>query len=305
MAEPRILRFYLDAGSRERALAGEHNFIGKIEKAVVNSGFRVEFRKNSAEERIKSATRRGYSMFQMDDPEHDRALTFRRVYQYPFWSIEPSAKRWEWRVAQTEFPAEHVARKEADRFFKFWQSRLFGNAVEDKTQSGFVYVPLQGKLLDHRSFQYCSPIEMLSHVLAQTSDQPIMATLHPNEVYSDKELKALNELDQQHPRLTVKTGDMQTMLQHCEYVVTQNSAAAFSGYFFGKPAVLFGRIDFHHIAANVHALGVERAFEKVKSLRPDYAGYLHWFWQTMSINAGRDEAEDKIRQALVRADWPI
>ncbi len=305
MSEPRILRFYLDAGLRKKAMAAEHNFIGKIEQVAKNAKFRVEFRKNSTEERLNSATRRGYSMFHMDDPEHDRALTFRRVYQYPFWAIEDNAKRWEWRVAQTEFPSEDVSRKEANRFYGFWQNRLFGNATETKEQGGLVYVPLQGKLLDHRSFQYCSPIEMLSHVLTQDPSRPVVATLHPNEVYSEKELKTLNDLDQKHPRLTVKTGDMQAMLQRCDYVVTQNSAAAFSGYFFGKPAILFGRIDFHHIAANVHALGVELAFEQVQNLTPDYAGYLHWFWQIMSINAGREGAEDKIRQALIRAGWPM
>lgn len=305
MSEPKILRFYLDAKLRKTAMAAEHNFIGKIEQGAINAGFRVEFRKNSAEERLRSAMRRGYSMFHMDDPEHDRALTFRRVYQYPFWAIENSAKRWEWRVASAEFCSADVPRKDADRFYQFWQNRLFGDAPAAKEQGGFVYVPLQGKLLDHRSFQYCSPIEMLSHVLTQDPARPVVTTLHPNELYSDNELKALDELAKIHPRLTVKTGDMQAMLQRCDYVVTQNSAAAFSGYFFGKPAILFGRIDFHHVAANVHTLGVERAFEQAQTLTPDYAGYLHWFWQIMSINAGRSDAEDKIKQALVRADWPM
>ncbi len=45
--------------------------------------------------------------------------------------------------------------------------------------------------------------------------------------------------------------------------MTQNSAVAMTGYFFHKPSVLFGRIDFHHIAANVHELGVDEAFRQV------------------------------------------
>ncbi|MBL4768452.1 MAG: hypothetical protein JKY94_12210 [Rhodobacteraceae bacterium] len=305
MSEPRILRIYLHEGLRKRAISGDHNFIGKVENVAKNAGFRVEFRKNTGEERLKSATRRGYSLFLMDDPWHDRALTFRRVYQYPFWAIESSSKRWEWRVAQAIFPSGDVPRKEANDFYHFWQKRLFKDAVTATEQGGFVYVPLQGKLLDRRSFQYCSPIDMLKHVMTQDSDRRVVATLHPNEEYDDKELAALNKLSKEHSRLTVKAGDMQTLLQRCDYVVSQNSAAAFSGYFFGKPSVLFGRVDFHHIAANVHALGVGSAFEKVQSLTPDYAGYLHWFWQSMSINAGRPEAENKIKQAMIRAGWPM
>lgn len=305
MAEPLILRIYLDDELRKSAMAGGHNFIGKIEQVATKAGFRVEYRQNSGIERLKSATRRGYSMFHMDDPEHDRALTFRRVYEYPFWAIENSAKRWDWRVAQAVFSVNEVPRKEADQFYNFWKNRLFGDAANATERGGFVYVPLQGKLLAHRSFQCCSPIEMIQHVLAQDADRPVVATLHPHEVYSDRDLMALDELEQSHPRLTVKTGNMQAMLQNCDYVVTQNSGAAFSGYFFGKPAVLFGRIDFHHIAANVQAQGVEQAFEQVQTLTPDYAGYVHWFWQIMSINAGRPEAEDKIKQAMIRAGWPM
>lgn len=305
MVEPRILRFYLDDGLRESAIVGEHNFISKIVRVAENAAFRVEYRKNTAAERLKSATRRGYSMFHMDDPGHDRALTFRRVYHYPFWAIESSAKRWGWRVAQSNFPSDAVPRKEADRFYQFWQNRLFEDAPVTTERKGFIYVPLQGKLLDHRSFQYCSPIKMVQHVIAQNPGLPVVTTLHPNEQYNDEELIALDELTQKHPQLTVKTGDMQPMLQRCDYVVTQNSAAAFSGYFFGKPAVLFGNIDFHHIAANVQVLGVEQAFAQVQNLTPDYAGYLHWFWQTMSINAGRPNAEGKIKQAMIRAGWPM
>ena len=94
MAEPRILGLYLDDGLRKSAMAGGHNFIGKIEHVAKNAGFRVDYRQNTPAERLKSATRPGYSMFHMDDPIHDRSLTFRRVYEYPFWTIESSAKRW-------------------------------------------------------------------------------------------------------------------------------------------------------------------------------------------------------------------
>ena len=211
----------------------------------------------------------------------------------------------EWRVAKKEFPLNEAPRKEVDRFYKFWKTRLFGDTVSTSNRGGFVYVPLQGMLRVHRSFQYCSPIEMVLHVLTQDPDRPVIATLHPNEMYSDKDLSALDDLVKSQPRLTVKTGDMRALLQNCDYVVTQNSGAAFFGYFFGKPTVLFGRIDFHHIAANVQGLGVEQAFDQVQTLTPDYAGYLHWFWQTMSINAGRPDAEDKIKQAMIRAGWPM
>ena len=88
-------------------------------------------------------------------------------------------------------------------------------------------------------------------------------------------------------------------------MVTQNSSAAFSGFFFGKPCVLFARVDFHHIAANVASLGVKAAFDRVRSMSPDYAGYVWWFLQRQSINAGRPEAEERIRDRLAALGWPV
>lgn len=305
MSGQRILRFYLEDGLRQSAAAGQHNFINKIANVVQDAGYRVEYRHNSTAERLKSAERRGYSMFHMDAPQHARALTIRRVYHYPFWAIEPSAKRWEWRVARTEFPAQDVSRKAAERFYCFWRDRLFGTAPDHTSRKGFVYVPLQGLVLDHRSFQTCSPLDMLRAVLQHEPQRPIVATLHPKETYTPADLSALEQLQQDHPRLSLRTGEMVTMLQTCDYVVTQNSSVAFDGFFFGKPAVLFGQIDFHHIAANVADLGPAAAIRQAPRMAPDYAGYMQWFWQVMSINAGRAQAEQQIRAALLRAGWPM
>lgn len=305
MDQPKILRFYLHEQLRKRALAGDHNFIRKIAQIAEKSQFSVEYLNDSAEELQKSSSLEGYSMFHMDDPIHDRSLTFRRVYHFPFWAIESNAKRWEWKVAKIEFPKHKVLRKRADTFYQFWQKRLFKDAPHWAEKRGFIYVPLQGRLLDHRSFQQCSPIDMIKHTLNHDPVRSVIATLHPKEDYSEAELDALAALSRENPRLTVKTGNMVMLLQGCDYVVSQNSGAAFDGYFFGKPAVLFGRIDFHHIAANTHDLGISQAFAQVQQMKPDYAGYLHWFWQTMSINAGRPEADEKIRQALIDAGWPM
>jgi hypothetical protein len=100
MTQPQILRIYLDKEPRERALAGEFNIMTKIRSAFEGQGYRVEFVRNSEAERAKSENRRGYSLFHMDHPFHGRALTLRRVYFYPFWRIEASAKRWEWASAR-------------------------------------------------------------------------------------------------------------------------------------------------------------------------------------------------------------
>jgi len=295
-----IARFHLDPELLASTAEGRHNFLNRIKGVCETAGMRVELVPNDAGTRRASAGLEGYDLFHMDPPTHDRALTVRRVYHYPFWAIEAHAERWRWRVAQTAFPG---AAPGARRFADYWRERLFG-AVRP-ARGGYVYVPLQGRIRDHRSFQTAAPIDMIRAVLRQDPKRNVIATLHPSEEYDQADLRALEKLDWAEPRLSIQTGEMHRHLLACDYVVTENSSAAFNGFFFHKPCVLFARIDFHHIAANVAALGEDEAFRQVRDMQPDYDGYIHWFWQVMSINAGRPEADARIAEALRRGGWPV
>ena len=293
--------FYLPGDLRQSAKAGNHNFIGKIESVLRESGMHVRFCDPLDARRMDT----GYSLFHMQDPLNAKGVTIRRTYFYPFWQIERSNQRWDWDIAKAQFELPGGKRGEAEQFFSFWQSRLYKDALKDVSNDGFVYVPLQGRLLERRSFQECSPIRMLKHVIAAESKKRVIATLHPKEHYEADEIQVLEKLENEVPHLEIRVGDMETLLARCAYIVTQNSSAAFSGLFFRKPSVLFAKVDFHHISANVSQLGVKEAFDQVQHLKPDYAGYVWWFLQRMSINAGRPEAKEKIRTRLLEMGWPV
>jgi len=304
MTRVQTVTFYLNDSLRISAEAGTHNFIGKVVKVLRAANLSVEFRANSQAARLASALRPGYAMFHMDEPTHARALTMRRVYHYPFWQIATTTERWEWPVAKADFDPGAVDPVEAKRFFTFWRKRLFAEYPAAERQ-GFVYVPLQGKLIEKRSFQTASPLAMIESVLRQDPKRLAIATFHPGESYNDADVQAVHDLADRYPRLSIKTGAMDRLLSTCDYIVTQNSSVAFNGYFFEKPVILFAKADFHHIAANVNKLGIEGAFDAIDHLRPDHAAYLWWFWQKMAINAGRPEAEDQIRATLKAAGWPV
>lgn len=289
----------------QSAQAGEHNFIAILSDTLQDAGFEVTYEPFTPRAQLLSENQPGYAMFHMIEPKHDRALTFRRLYHYPFWAIEPTGRRWDWHVTKTAFPAADVPRKKANQFYRFWQKRLFGEAPKQTRKDGYVYVPLQGKLLDRRSFQTCSPLDMLEQILEHDPNRRVIVTLHPQEQYAPSERTTLNKLVRESDRVFKSTASMEDLLAGCDYVACQNSGVAFNGYFFGKPAVLFSRCEFHHIAAYVPEIGARQAIENVAQMEPDYAGYVHWFWQVMAINAGRDDAPDKIRAALSRAGWPV
>ena len=98
---------------------------------------------------------------------------------------------------------------------------------------------------------------------------------------------------------------MAQLLRDCDYVATQNSSVALSGYFNRKRALLFGQIDFHHIAANVPALGVDDAFEALNSLDPDFDRYVYWFLVQTTISARAQDVSDKILAAVRSHGWEV
>ncbi|APE45079.1 hypothetical protein BOO69_17920 [Sulfitobacter alexandrii] len=300
MTDSRTLEIRLEAPLLRSARAGEHNFINLVIKVAENARFRVESRDIS--EQPDAGER--FTLTHMAPPPDRRGLVFRRVYQYPFWQIEATAERWNWDVAQAAFdPSIHAP--DAVRFHRFWGRRQFGKGPQQARGTGYVYVPLQGRLTRRRSFQACSPLDMIGHCLRYDTQRNVVATLHPKEEYTKDELSALQSMERAHPRLTVARGEMETHLRDCDYVVTQNSSAAFFGYFFRKPALLFARIDFHHIAIRAEMDRLEECFAQVATHRPDFVKYVWWFWQEQSINAGRDDAAERIAARFRRFGWPM
>ncbi len=300
MDNAKTVQFYLEEPLRKSALAGEHNFINLVSEVLNSNGLEPVFELPSK----RRFNAQCLSLTHMAQPPDGKGLVFRRVYHYPFWQIDAVAQRWHWDVAQAGFDPS-AAPADAKRFYRNWQKRLFGEAARAASRDGFVYVPLQGKLDQHRSFQSCSPLEMLEHCLVHEPQRQIIAALHPKERYGSAELAQLAALETKHARLTVDTGEMERYLTGCDYVVTQNSGVALSGFFFGKPALLFGEIDFHHIAERADLSNLAACFEQVAGLEPAYAEYIWWFWQSQSINAGHPSAKGKIAGRLHRFGWPV
>lgn len=300
MSEIKRLRVYLEAPMLETARAGTFNFLNQVKAAVTEAGWELEWRETGAIARNEAPAKSGYALFHAEAPTHARALSFRRAYFYPFWQIEPHQQRWRFHVATETFAPQEHAVQDAESF----TAKLRARVAPGKTASrgNFALIPLQGRIRICRSFQTMSPIDMVAAV-AETG-RPTIATLHPGEDYSTRDREALDELAARFPNLTIG-GQTAALLPECAYVATQNSAAAFEGFLFDKPAVLFAQSDFHHIALNVAELGAEQALALAPHYRPDFALYLFWFLRRMAVNATAPDATEQIRAAMRRGGWPI
>lgn len=299
MSQPWFLRIYLHPPVLHTARAGKLGFLNRIQGLLIARGWQVEICWSGKRARAEAPDVPGYALFHMEKPTHDRALTFRLAYHYPFWRLEPVAERWRWPVAHAEFcPAAEptAAQAFADRL----RRRVLPGP--EPRSGDHVLIPLQGRIRQHRSFQTVSPVAMVDAV-ARTG-RPCVATLHPKEHYDDADHAALADLARRHPNLTIG-GDTMALLRDCAFVATQNSAVAFDGYILGKPGVLFAQVDFHHIALNVADLGPDRALADATGHRPDFAGYLHWFLREQSLDMMAADADERLLAAMRQGGWPV
>lgn len=305
MSEPRLLRIYLDPVMLKMGREGTFGFVNRVREAFEGVDFRVDLVRDTEAERLKSAARRGYSLFLMKEPFHPRALSMRRAYYYPYWRIEKSAERWAFDVARKSFDSSEIDPHTAETWAANWGRYLFGDGPARALREPMVYIPLQGRLLEHRSFQSMSPLAMIREIQARAGDRRIVVGLHPGETYLPEEIAALETLTQADSRLILQTGGMQEALRCCDLVVTQNSTAALSGFFFQKPAILFAKSDFHHQMPGIVELGIDEAFRRAQQRTPDFARYLYWFIHLNAIKADEPEAPERILSRCRDHGWTV
>lgn len=231
-------------------------------------------------------------------------LSLRKTYRDPFWKIEATNDRWDYEIAKASFDPRQVP-PGFNGFMGHWKPRFLGDSPAAEGLGPFIFIPLQGKLTERRHFQAMSPLDMIRTTLAQDTDRKVIATLHPREIYSADEVAKLDELVNSDPRFAVMKSDSLPLVKACDYVVTQNSSVAVTGFFAGKQAVLFAQIDFHHIAGSVPRQGAEAAFAKMQEPAPDFSRYLYWLLELNAIRTWDKAAQERVRARFRHFGWPI
>ncbi|WP_108500820.1 hypothetical protein [Paracoccus indicus] len=300
MDRDKLLTVYLHPPILQTAQAGKLGFLNRLRGLLTDRGWRVEIERSGTAARNAAPARPGFALFNMEKPTHDRALTFRLAYHYPFWRLEPLAERWRWPVALAPFEGALIDHAEARDFARALRDRVLPGPAP--VAGDHVLIPLQGHIRRQRSFQAASPLQMVRDVAA--TGRPCIATLHPKEAYDDRDRAALQAAAERHPNLTIG-GDTKALLRDCAFVVTQNSSVGFDGLILEKPVVLYGQSDFHHIALNVAQMGAAKALERAPAHKPPFAKYLDWFLRRTSLDMMAPDADDRLLAAMKKGGWPV
>lgn len=297
MAADRQLHLYLPAHLRRDQLAGQVNILARLIEALPD----WQLHHHPEAEGAAPPPRPGFTLTHMQEPVGPRNLCLRRTYFYPFWRIEPTNARWDYAVTRATPDYSRIPPQRARNFHQRLRDRVLEGRVV--TREGFVFMPLQGRLTEHRSFQSMSPLDMIRATL-DTQPLPVKATLHPSETYGAADHAALAALAR-HPRFQLVQAGAADLIARCDHVVSQNSAVALQAMIAGKGAVLFAGIDFHHPAGSVPRDGLARAFEIGRNRPRQMTEYLWWFFRDRAIDAQSDQAAAQIRALLAAQGWPV
>ncbi|MFN4060613.1 MAG: hypothetical protein ACK4IA_07660 [Paracoccus hibiscisoli] len=295
-----LLTVYLHPPILHTARAGKLGLLNRIRSLLEPRGWRIDIRPSGDQARVLAPTLPGHALFNMERPTHDRALTFRLAYHYPYWRLERLAERWRWPIAQIPFDPARIEGDAAQTFARRLRARVLPGP--DPVRGDHILIPLQGHIRRQRSFQSASPVQMIR--AAARTGRPCIATLHPKEIYDDADRTALDRLARDHPNLTIG-GDTAARLRDCAFVVTQNSGVGFDGLILGKPVVLFGLSDYHHVTLDAGRLGAECALAMAPDHAPPTAKFLDWFLRRTSLDMMAPDANDRLLAAMKKGGWPV
>lgn len=94
------------------------------------------------------------------------------------------------------------------------------------------------------------------------------------------------------------------ILAACVATVSINSATAMEGFLHGKPAVLFGRSDFHALVETVRQPGeFSAALAQALADPPDYAKALHWYFGQHCLDIAADSFDARLLAIFAEAGF--
>ncbi|MFN3276538.1 MAG: hypothetical protein ACK41U_17930 [Paracoccus sp. (in: a-proteobacteria)] len=294
------LNIYLHPPILHTAQAGKLGFLNRMRAMLEPRGWQITIRQSGPQARAEAPLRSGYALFNMERPTHDRALTFRLAYHYPYWRLERLAERWRWPIARAAFDPARIEDHAAQNFARRLRARV--RPGPDPVTGDHILIPLQGHIRRQRSFQAASPVQMIR--AAAATGRPCIATLHPKETYDPDDHAALDRLRDEFSNLTIGD-DTPGGLRDCAFVVTQNSSVGFDGLVLGKPVVLFGQSDYHHVCLNVSQMGTAEALARAPLHRPQTEKFLDWFLRRTALDMMAADADDRLLAAMKKGGWPV
>lgn len=315
MAQARIVFHLPEAHLKDWRSSRHMRLFARIEAELVPRGAEVLVR-NQLEGPFQGGETRAYAdgdlhILNMGRARGPGVLNASVAYLPPFWHLDPAGMQAESSIGAKVFDAQRVRTMPAKAFFARMQARYTAKRRSRREQeSGVVRFPpgsisvfLQGATPELHGLAHMTGEAMLRAVVRGAGGRTVLVKPHPLAAYHDADVidRALSD----GLPITPTTANVTDMIAASVATVSMNSACALEGFLQGKPAILFGRSDFHHLAQTVRQPeDFPRALAQVLAgPEPDYARFLFWYFARNCLNVSGAGFGEKVLAIFAQAGF--
>ena len=234
------------------------------------------------------------------------------AYIPPYWHLDAQGVLADSAIASRSFDPATVAQAPAKRHFVALHARLvdrrrsrYRQRLDTETlPAGAIAVFLQGRLPHQRGTAHCEPADLLRAVAKGAGGRPVLVKPHPLEVWRD--LQAVLALQIEGYDLISTDANIHDILASSVATVSFNSAVALEGFLHRKPAILFGRADFHQFCETVSAPDdFAAALARGLQRRHGYEKFLYWYFAQNCLSLKARDFEARVMASLDAAQAEV
>lgn len=234
------------------------------------------------------------------------------AYLPPFWHLDPLGVQAESGIGAMTYDPNKVMHRPAMAFFDRMRaryplarkSRRGQNMVHTSIPEGGIAVFLQGDRPQEQGLSFCSAEQMLRAVAAGAGGRQVWVKPHPLALLADAEL--IDDLVGQGVNILPTTANVVDLIAAASVTVSFNSACALEGFLQRKPAILFGRSDFHHFSHVVRRPeDFPQTLDAALCAQPGgYAKYLYWYFSRNCLNITAQDLASRLYQIFDAKGFP-
>lgn len=242
---------------------------------------------------------------------HPGVLNTALAYLPPFYHLDACGALANSSAAQTPNGMDNVNPQKVERFWNMLQSRFVDKRRSRYSQPvevqdipvGCIAIFLQGENPQRWGTAHCDTKTMIRTVAEHAGGRPVVVKAHPiSDVMNERNM--LLDLMSEGLELYPTDANIHDILRKCVVTVSFNSAVAIEGFLYNKPAILFGRSDFHHCCEAVREPSeFVNALAQALDGSRDYQRFLYWYFTTFCLSLNDPEVDEKIMKRFAKAGF--
>ncbi len=232
------------------------------------------------------------------------------AYLEGFFHVDPQGVQAASSIGQLPYHPDQIDAAEAAayqaglhaRFTEARHSRYKQSKQQTTLPEGCIAVFLQGPAPIRQGQAYCGFEEMLRAVATSAQGRAVVVKPHPLKPELGAEIIA--QVQAEGFDLEATQANVHDILAACALSVSINSATAIEGFLHQKPAVIFGRSDFHALVQTaISPQDFPRAMAAALTTPRDYSKALYWYFGQNCLDIHADHFDERLLAIFAKAGF--